>query len=335
MKDYYKILGVSNDADDKDIKKAYRKISLENHPDKNPSPQAHETFKEASEAYEVLQDKNKRSEYDTKQKFKNIGGKAGFPETFHGHFPGGFPGGFPGVFPGGFPGGFPFSSNIRVHHNTTGHPDIDNLFDQNTFHHFFSNFDNAGKPGIRIFKNGRSINITPKKPEPIKKIISITLEQAYNGFQVNLEVERILENDVVIEEMPIDVPQGVEDGQTIILKEMGNLSPEKIKGDVHITFNVESHEIFKRDGIDLICKKEITLKEALTDFSIEILHLNSKILRISNTYQNNIIYPGFQKYIEGYGMIQKGEIGNLILEFDVIFPSNLTEEQKNQLKCIL
>ena len=80
--------------------------------------------------------------------------------------------------------------------------------------------------------------------------------------------------------------------------------------------------------MNLYCKKTISLKEALCGFSIELLHLNGKTLRLNNKKQGNIIYPGFKRELPGFGFTRKGESGMLILEFDVSFPTELDENKK-------
>ncbi|KAG9061472.1 hypothetical protein KI688_007468 [Linnemannia hyalina] len=109
-KDYYNILGVSKDADDDQIKKAYRKLALKYHPDKNSAPEAEKMFHDISEAYEVLSDKNKRAVFDQYGEEGLKGGGGAGPPPGAGAGPGGFPGGFKG-FPGGGGGTtFSFSS---------------------------------------------------------------------------------------------------------------------------------------------------------------------------------------------------------------------------------
>src|SRR5690349_1879203 len=101
-KDFYQVLGVDKDADASTIKKAYRKLARENHPDSKPGDKvAEDRFKEVAEAYDVVGDPDKRTEYDQVR------------EMFAGGFPGGFQGGYPGGFPGGFQGG-------NVHFQTGG-----------------------------------------------------------------------------------------------------------------------------------------------------------------------------------------------------------------------
>lgn len=321
--DFYNALGVSKDASDVEIKKAYRKLSMENHPDKNPDPSAHEKFKQINEAYETLGDSEKKNMYDLEQ---SMGGKMpqGFP------FPHPFAGGFPG---GGFPGG-----GIRVHHGGAGMPpDINDIFE--TFFGGMNMGGMNGHPNIRIFHNGRPLHSRPQKPAPLEKTISIALDQAYNGFNINLELERMVHRGgietIEKETIPIVIPKGIEHAECIILSEMGNISKDNIKGDIHITVQIESHELFVRDKLDLYCKKTISLRDALCGFSIEIPHLNGKMLRLTNQNQHNVVKPGFLKEIPNFGMIRNDSTGKLILEFEIEFPDTLTQTKRDELMKIL
>ena len=341
--DFYNELGVSKDASDVEIKKAYRKLSMENHPDKNPDPIAHEKFKQINEAYETLGDSEKKNMYDLEH---SMGGKMPqgfpFPHPFAGGFPGGgFPGGgFPGGgFPGGGgPGGGGPGGGIRVHHGGAGMPsDINDIFET-----FFGGMNMGGmnsNPNIRIFRNGRPVHSRPQKPAPLEKNISITLDQAYNGFNINLELERIVNRGGIEttekETIPIVIPKGIENAECIILSEMGNISKDNIKGEIHITVQIESHDIFVRNKLDLYCKKTISLRDALCGFSIEIPHLNGKMLRLTNQNQHNVVKPGFLKEIPNFGMIRNDSTGKLILEFEIEYPDTLTQTKRDELMKIL
>jgi len=323
MVDFYKILEVPHNATGKDIKQSYRRLSLMNHPDKNPSTDAHEKFKQINEAYDTLGDTEKKSRYD------NHGGN-GSPGF-------GFPGG------GGFPG-FQFGmggNGIRVHHGGGGGggggmpPDINAIFEN-----LFNMQSGVHHPNIKIFHNGMPSPVTPQKPQPIVNHINITLDQAYTGFILKLELERSIfvsgVEKVEVVSIPIQVNKGINHGERIILSEMGNSSPQNIKGDIHIIVDITKHDMFTRNGIDLFCKKTISLKEALCGFAIEIHHLNGKMLRLTNRNQSSyIVNPGYRKEIPNYGMETATELGKLILEFDVEFPTGLTEEQVTALKAIL
>ena len=139
-----------------------------------------------------------------------------------------------------------------------------------------------------------------------------------------------MENGNDREEIPITVPKGINHNETIIITGKGNKNGD-LRGDLHLNFEIQPHHFFTRNGLDLLCKKTISLKEALCGFSVEVPHLNGKILRITNQNQGNIVKPGFKREVPGFGMIKGEQTGKLILEFDIEFPESLTTEQKTTL----
>jgi DnaJ-class molecular chaperone len=267
-----------------------------------------------NEAYEVLRDPQKRQQYDAELQ----GIPHGFPGGMHGMQ--GFPG-FPGFHGGGFPGGGMGGANL-----------FDMLFHQM-----------AGGINIEIMHNGNNTFIRRHvgKPETITKQVNVSLEQAYTGLIVQIDVERwtmrkedglrISEN----ESINVQIPAGVDNGENILLEGVGNCIEEgNIKGDVKICVSVNKHATFVRNGADLHLKKTLTLKESLCGTQFHFEHLNGKNLTLNVT--NAIIFPGGRKVFPNMGMPKKdGSVGNLVIEFDVQFPESLTPEQKQQLSNIL
>jgi DnaJ-class molecular chaperone len=316
MTNYYETLGVSKDASEQEIKKAYRALSLEFHPDRNSSAEATEKFQEISQAYETLSDPQKKEEYDFEQE--------------HGGQRGGFPG-FPFSHMGG--GGHPFHMG--------GGNDIHDIFNM-MFSGGGMGMGGGGFPGmgpnIRIFHNGIPVI---QKPAPIQKELSITLEQSFTGipsFQITFERVVVVQQLQSSEEETVilNIPAGIADGETIVLQEKGHVIQDKVKGDLHLLIKVQKHKEFSRNGMDLIYKKTLSLKEALCGFSLEIPHLSGKMLRISHSATAHVIKPHDKKPIPGFGMLKNGQnAGNLIIEFDISFPDKLTEEQIKGLNNIL
>jgi DnaJ-class molecular chaperone len=132
----------------------------------------------------------------------------------------------------------------------------------------------------------------------------------------------------------ISVPPGIDDNEMMILRDAGN-SINGLKGDIKIGIKVVNDTAFKRNGMDLIYKKTITLKEALCGVEFDIQHLNGKILSLKNTANMVIISPNFQKVVPNYGMKRENNTGNLIIVFDIAFPETLTEEQVQKLNEVL
>ena len=173
---------------------------------------------------------------------------------------------------------------------------------------------------------------------PIVKEVAISLEQSYTGTAIFLEIERaIVRNGMQmaeIESLSINIPKGVKENETLLLSGKGN-SNEHTVGDLHILVKIENNTVFEVQGDDLYVKKKITLKESLCGFAFDIKHLNGKLLQFNNMVNPSIIKPHFKKVIEGLGMIRDNKQGNLIIEFDVMFPEVLTREQIVQLNAIL
>lgn len=317
VNNHYETLGVSENVNEVDLKRAFRKLSLETHPDKNPDPQATERFKEINSAYETLSDSEKRKHYDMQRK-NGFSSSNGIPDGFSNGFPSGF------AFHNGGPG-----NGIRFHHSGNGHPDI--------FQQLFTQGGLSGHPNIRVFQHARPNNMQPTKPAPIKKAIDITLEQAFNGHSVLLEIERTVYNDSVEEHekisLPIRIPEGVDNNEVIVLTERGHMNEQQLQGDVQLIIHIKKHEQFERKGLNLFCKKQITLKESLCGFNFEFFLLNGKRLRVNT--QNTITKHGYVKELQAYGMNRNGEKGNLFLAFEIEYPESLTETQKQALESIL
>ena len=291
--DFYKILNVSESADANTIKKAYRKLSLKTHPDKNKGNDVE--FKKVNEAYQILGDPSKKQAYDLQRQnpFMNAGGIPGMSDIFNTIFRAQSMGGRPMGMAGG---GFPF----------------------------------GGMPNVRVYHNGVPVNFNSqmRKPIPIVKTIGISLQQAYMGLQYPLEIERWIEaggNKVLEKEkVYVNIPAGIDDSEMIIMRGKGNIISETNKGDIKLFVKIENTSKFKRKGMDLVYKKKLTLKEALIGFSFEIKFLHGKLYSINNI-NGKIIQSGFKKIIPGMGMKRSGTYGNLIIVFDVIFPDKLTD----------
>jgi len=314
MTNLYDILGVSKESDSTEIKKSYRKLSLQYHPDRNPDPNATEKYKAINEAYEILSDPQKREQYNTELQFggrrngmQQSSGGGDMNDIFSMMFGGGFPGGgFPG---GGFPGGgFPGGGgpNIRVFHSNGG-GGIEQIFQQMS------------------------------KPQPIIKEISITLEQAFFGISLTVNIERINNNTGIkeIANLSFDIPPGIDENETIIINNEGNYGQYNTRGDINFNIKIKNNTIFTRNKLDLIYIKHISLKEALCGFEFEITHLNSKLLNLNNLSNISVIKPNFKKILSGLGMNKNDQIGDLIIEFVVDFPNVLTIEQMDILRKLL
>jgi DnaJ family protein A protein 2 len=124
----------------------------------------------------------------------------------------------------------------------------------------------------------------------------------------------------------ISVPMGAENGEVILLSNRGNETGDGTRGDVKVTFIVEEHQVFKRNGLDIVIEKSITLKEALCGFVFDIAHINGKKFSF-NSSTGNIIRDGLIKTIPRLGLHRGNECGNLNVVFKVAYPDKLSEEQ--------
>ena len=193
-------------------------------------------------------------------------------------------------------------------------------------------------PGSGNTFNFQHIQKQFQKPPPIIKHLSISLEQAYNGCAMPIEIERWVVNDRVKtiekETLYVDIPAGLDSNELIVFREKGNIVNDKLKGDVKIFIKVLNDTVFKRNGLNLIFEKEISLKEALCGFSFELDHLSGKKYRINNG-NGTVIGTNYQKVVPGLGLKRNGHSGNLVIIFNIKFPEKISLEQVDALNKIL
>ena len=325
MSNFYEVLGVSETASQEEIKKAYRKLSLQYHPDRNSnSPESTTKFQNISAAYDVIGDENKRRQHDMQSKMQ-FGPGGGMPFPFPPNMAHNMAGGMPTFF-------------------TTSGGD----FNPADILNFMSNnfFGQGG--GIKIDGNGIRVggNVfnmdTMKqrlaKPTPIIKTETITLSKAYTGYNMPIEITRwIVEGDVKREETEtiyIPIPPGVDNNEIIILREKGNILAENNKGDIKVFIKILNDTEFVRNGLDLIMNKTISLKDALCGFVFDMNFLDGRTFKLNNNV-GNIITHNYNKVIQGLGMKRDDHVGNLLLNFTVTFPDQLSAEQIEALRKIL
>ncbi|EDW11346.1 dnaJ protein homolog 1 isoform X2 [Drosophila mojavensis] len=342
-KDYYKTLGITKTATDDEIKKAYRKLALRYHPDKNKAANAEEKFKEVAEAYEVLSDKNKREVYDKygvdglkSGGARNGGGGGGNTFTYQFH-------GDPrATFAQFFGNSNPFSSFFDMD---------DNLFDKNVFDldtepDFFSSpFGGLGsRHGLGSAFRSHSFNVhTPFKKEqkqdpPVEHDLYVTLEQIYHGCVKKMKISRYVvqpdgsskKEDKVLQ---ISIKPGWKSGTKVTFQKEGDQAPGKIPADIVFIIRDKPHTMFKREGSDLRYTARLTLKQALCGVVFQVPTMSGDKLRISTMQE--IIKPNTVKRIQGYGLPFPKDTtrkGDLLVAFDIQFPAKLTAEQKEVLR---
>jgi curved DNA-binding protein len=299
--DYYKILNVTRDSNQEEIKKAYRKLAVKYHPDKNPGDKpAEETFKKISEAYEVLGDPEKRKKYDRLganwKQYQQHGfegapfGNAGQGGSFRYEF-----GGDSGDFFGG--SGFSDFFESFFGRASTGRRA-----------HFGNAFDGFGQTAAEL---------------DLQADLPVTLQEAYRGS------ERLLNVDG--EKIKIQIRPGVYTGQKLRLKGKGRISTSGQRGDLYLTIKLQDDLQFRRQGNDLVLDVEVDLFTAMLGGKISVTTPGGNILiRIPENTQN-----GKQLRVKGKGMPvynAAGPAGDLFVKLQVRLPERLNEEQKELVK---
>jgi len=215
------------------------------------------------------------------------------------------------------------------------------FFESGNFPPFFDPRGGGGFPQhIKIMHNGVPVNFNGamNKPVPICKTITLSFKEAFNGINYPLAIERwiMISNikKMEKEKIYIDVPKGIDDGEIIIVRNKGNIINSGNRGDIKIFIKIVNNTEFVREGLNLVCSKKISLKEALTGFEYELTYLNGQILSMNNN-GDVIITPSFVKVIPGYGFERNKQKGNLIIKFNIDFPKQLTIQQRERLREIL
>ncbi|WOH08099.1 hypothetical protein DCAR_0727536 [Daucus carota subsp. sativus] len=336
--DYYKILQVDRSAKDDDLKKAYRKLAMKWHPDKNPNNKkdAEAKFKTISEAYDVLSDPQKRAVYD---QYGEEGLKGQVPP--------------PGA------GGFSSASSDGANGYRFNPRSADDIFSE--FFGFASPFGGMGDmggargggPGFQrsmfgddIFASFRnsagegSASMPPRKGVAIERTLPCSLEDLYKGTTKKMKISRDATDaagrPTTMEEiLTIEIKPGWKKGTKITFPEKGNEQRGVIPSDLVFIIDEKPHNVFKRDGNDLIVTQKISLAEALTGYTAQVTTLDGRIL---TTPISSVISPTHEEVIKGEGMpIPKEPTrkGNMRIKFNIKFPTRLTAEQKTGIKRLL
>ena len=304
-KDYYKILDIDKKADDATIKKAYRKMAMKWHPDKNQDnkTEAEEKFKEISNAYEVLSDPKKKQSYD---QF----GEEGFNQNF---------------------------SNFR-------HKRADEIFEQffqktsgNPFSFSFSQTQTFTNPNSNFPKKHSNIRNNNFKTE-INHKIRCSLEELYIGTQKKMQITKRIQdrNTHQITEVKniisIDIKKWWKDGTKIRFEGGGDELIGYPRQDLVFTIEEKPNLKFKRIVNDLKYTTEITLGESIYGFNKDIYFLDGKILTLNVTECSP---PGGVHIVDNYGMPKKdGSYGNLQIYYKIKYPKSVSNEMKIKLKEI-
>lgn len=346
------MLGVSKTADEDTLKKAYRKLALKYHPDKNKEPGATEKFKDISEAYEVLSDKEKRSIYDQYGEEGLKGGAAGFGGPQGGSFDFGQNGGFQTFT---FTSGDAFNTFSKTFGGDmggfSGFEDLFSGFTGRTarsnpsMNSFMFRGQNADEPmDFDNFDGGHHNSFhMPKRQKiqdpPVQKDLFVSLEDLAKGCTKKIRITRqVLSADqqsMYADEkvLVIDIKKGWKEGTKITFAKEGDQKLGHVPSDITFTIRDKQHEYFTRDkNNNLIYKACVSLQDALCGGNIPIPTLRGKLVNISWT---DVLQPGCTKRIVGEGLpLPKMPIrkGDLIVTFDINFPKYLPTATKELLR---
>lgn len=305
QKDFYKVLGVSKDADEATIKKAYRKLARTWHPDQNKgNPEAEERFKEIGEAYTVLSNPEQRQQYDA---IRAMGA---------GGFRGGAGGGgasgvnFEDIF-GAFGGGN--GGNVRF--STSGGGAGINLDD---ILGAFGGFGGGSSRGSSPYQQA------PQKGEDLHASTRITLKQSLSGVNIKLAVSG--------NPMTVKVPKGIKDGQSVRLRGKGKASINGgSAGDLIVTIHVEEDPIYSREGNDLRMTLPVTFAEATLGANVELPLIDGSTVTVKVPAGSD---SGRTLRLKGRGVATKKGTGDLLATISVVVPKDLTPEQLDSIKSL-
>jgi len=361
----YDKLGVKPTATQEEIKKAYHKFALKNHPDKNTkNPNAAENFKEGCNAYELLSDPEKRKIYDEYGLEYVTRGGPPPPEPGAGGNPygggsGGMPAGFD--FGGAMPQGGGQRPGFHYEFNNTGggggfsFSNPESIFSEflrgNSASGGFENlFDEAPRSspasGSRSrnarFSGAEPVSRREQTPEvtTVERPLPLTLEELFKGTHKKMKIKRKAFDEVTGKRttqdkvLEMDIKPGLKKGSKIKFKGVGD-QEEGGQQDLHFVVEEKKHPLYTREGDNIKVSIDLDLKEALTGWKRTVTTIDGKQIPLE---KGGPTQPGSQEEFPGWGMplSKKPDTrGSFIVQYNVKFPTSLTLEQKRKLKEIL
>lgn len=331
-KDYYQILGVGRDASPDEIKKAYRKLAVQYHPDKNPdNKEAEEKFKEVNEAYETLSDEGKKRNYDTYGNTKGFSGNAGYSshdmEEFYKHF----------------------RQANRSSQNTQKGRSIEYILDLTLEEIFKGTTRNVTykKHGTCGQCNGRGAKVGSGmgkchtcKGSGVETIRQGPIHMEFTCNTCGGTGEVIKEpcswcggSGVVAENVDfnVDIPRGAIGGYSILISGGGHNATRGLPGDLIIRIRQVQHDTFETLGLNLKYKTELNYEDAVLGTALEVPFLDGSILKVeipAGTQPNKMLR------LKGKGLVpyNSGEKGDLFIEVRIKVPKTVDDEEKKLLE---
>lgn len=314
FRNYYEILGVPRDASSDEIKKMYRRLARQYHPDLNPGDKvAEEKFKDIGEAYEVLSDPNKRSQYDQFSRFwqqKGFKGKTPRVKTWNARN-----GTRSDIDPSQFPDFNSFVETLLGHQQKQA--EAANATRTSYARTQERTQETPDRPSQTDFTPGRTKtartvgSTTP--PRDIEARLTLPLEKAYLGGheRIRLEDGRSLE---------VDMPAGMITGQRLRLRGQGISG-----GDLYLKIQVAPHPFFKLEGADISCQVPVTPTEAVLGGAVEVPTLDGLV---KMTVPPGLTHGKRLRLANKGYPTGKGERGDQLVEIQIAIPKNLTAEEQ-------
>ena len=304
FKDYYDILGINKSASSDEIKKQFRKLALKYHPDRNPgNSQAEAKFKEISEAYEVLGDKDKRAKYDQFGKYWQQTGQAGQSRGWSGTNTGVDVGGFDFSQYGNFED---FINELLGRFATPGGSTASSGYSYNSANDSRSasgNFSNFGNSTVGADREAS---------------LSLSFSEAFRGTtkKINLGSGTV----------EVRIPPGAKSGSKIRIKGKGQYNPySKQQGDLYLKVKLQPHSFFQLEGNNLTCEVPITPDEAVLGTTIEIPTPDGMVkMKVPPGIRH-----GQSLRLKGKGWsLPKGGRGDQFVQIAIAIPSSLSSQEK-------
>ena len=352
-RDYYEVLGVSKSADEKEIKKAYRKLAMQYHPDRNPdNKEAEEKFKEINEAYEVLSDETKRRNYD-QFGHEGVNGQGFGGQGFGGGFSGGgFEDIFGDIFGDMFGGGFGGSGRQRRRGPERGADIRQNItidFEEAAFGKKVSIKINRSEECDKCHGSGSKPGTSKKtcptcngsgevrtvQRTPFGNIASSRPCSACGGEGEIIESPcdkcHGTGSTRKVKTIEVDVPAGIDDGQMIKLSGQGEVGTKGgPRGDLYIVVNIRNHSLFTREGYDIYLEMPVSFSQVALGGEIEVPTLDGKV--VYNVPAGTQTGTVFRLREKGIKKLRGNSRGDQYVKVVVETPKHLTDRQKELLR---